>query len=236
MAIACLFILVAGCNEDNEPEEPKETKLRVVSVAPSGGNLPGWPDSRVTITVTFSRKVVSPTIMLNGTPVCASTANNKTYKVVINPISEEEYECMNAGDSVNLTLTIEATDEAGQSLEGFTPLEFMAVIPDFHPPTICGVKCVPRKGMLGVDPEEYTEKLIVAFNEPVTGIEVTSIRPMFDFTLNLMEDRSTLEIKFLDYTMPYETYFEIEISATDMAGLGSEDMQYWFTTMAKEAR
>ena len=172
--------------------------------------------------------------MLNGAPVLAKTSNNKVYRFEVS-IPGEELECMNAGDYREYTMNIEATDEAGQSLEGFTPLNFVIVIPDFWPPRVCGVECDPRKGAVDVDPEEYTEKLIVAFNEPLAEAEVLSTDPEFDFTLNFSEDRRVMEVRFLNYTMPYGTEFRITVSATDLAVNIAEDT-YWFITMVGEER
>jgi len=219
--------MLMGCGEDSEPQE---TELRVVSVSPRGGNigLNGF------IIVTFSKKVASVTIMLNGAPVQAKTSNNKVYRFKVS-IPDEELECMNAGDYREYTMNIEATDEAGQSLEGFTPLSFFIVIPDFWPPRVCGVECNPRKGAVDVDPEEYPEKLIIAFNEPLAEVDVLSTYPQFDFALDFSEDRSVMEVRFLNYTMPYETEFRITVSATDLAVNIAEDT-YWFTTMKRAGR
>jgi hypothetical protein len=221
------FSMLMGCGEDNGPQE---TELRVVSVYPRGGNI-GLDGS---VIVTFSKKVASVTITLNGAPVPAKTSNNKVYRFEVS-IPDEELECMNAGDYREYTMNIEATDEAGQSLEGFTPLNFVIVIPDFWPPRVCGVECDPRKGAVDVDPEEYTEQLIIAFNEPLVEAEVLSTDPEFDFAFNFNEGRSVMEVRFLNYAMPYETEFRITVSATDLARNTAEDI-YWFTTIAREER
>jgi len=42
----------------------------------------------------------------------------------------------------------------------------------------------------------------------------------------------TLEISFVDYTMPYEIEFIIGSRATDLAG-NDADLEYSFTTMVK---
>ena len=224
MLITSLSMLM-GCGEDNEPQE---TELRVVSVFPRGGNI-GLGGS---VIVTFSKKAASVTMMLNGAPVQAKTSNGKIYRFEVS-IPDEELECMNAGDYREYTLNIEATDEAGQSLENFTPLNFVIVIPDFWPPRVCGVECDPRKGAVDVDPEEYTEQIIIVFNEPLAEVEVLSTDPEFDFILNSSEESGMMEVTFLNYTTPYETEFRITVSATDLAGNIAEDI-YWFTTRAKE--
>jgi len=86
-----------------------------------------------------------------------------------------------------------------------------------------------------VDPQEYSEKLEVAFDEPLMEAEVLSTDPEFPFTAELMEGSEILEIKFLDYTMPKETKFTIRLEATDLAGNWAE-IEYTFTTMVKEER
>jgi hypothetical protein len=223
LLIISLFIPMLGCEDEYQPSE-KKLEVHVDTFAPLG----------VPIYVEFNKKVASVTIMLNGAPVPAKTSNDRVYRFEVS-IPDEELECMNAGDYKEYTMNIEATDEAGQSLEDFTPLNFAIVIPDYWPPRVCGVKCDPRKGSVDVDPEEYVEKLIIAFNEPLVEAEVLSTDPEFDFTLNFSEDRSVMEVRFLNYIMPYETEFRITVSATDLARNIAEDT-YWFTTIERRGR
>ncbi len=223
LLIISLFILMLGCEDEYQPRERK-LEVYVETFVPVGAP----------VHVIFNKKVASANIMVNGTPVSAKTSDNKVYELEIS-IPGEELECMNAGDYKEYTVNIEATDEAGQSLENFTPLNFAIVIPDRWPPTVCGVECDPRKGAVDVDPGKYTEKIIIAFNEPLVKAEVLSTDPEFDFTLNFSEESSMMEVRFLNYTMPYEKEFRITVSATDLAGNTAEDI-YWFTTIERRGR
>jgi hypothetical protein len=99
--------------------------------------------------------------------------------------------------------------------------------------SICSSECVPRNRAVDVDPEEFPEGIIVAFSDPVSEAEVLSTQPEFSFTANLIEKRMKLEIKFVDYTMPYETEFRIRIHVDGPAGFPKE-LKYSFTTKAKE--
>jgi hypothetical protein len=102
-------VLILGCGEDNELQETDEAELSVVSVAPAGGDIA----ANAVIALTFSKKVSSATIMINGAPVPAQTTDGKVY--TFTPRGPGSF-----------TLTVEAEDEAGQQLTGFSPLEFMA--------------------------------------------------------------------------------------------------------------
>lgn len=223
LLITSLLILMLGCEDEYQLSEEK-LEAHVDLVSPLG----------VPLYVEFNKKVASVTIMLNGAPVPAKTSNNMVYTFEVS-IPDEELECMNAGDYQEYTMNIEATDESGQSLEIVTPLKFAIAIPDYWPPRVCGVKCDPRKGAVGVDPEEYPEKLIIVFNEPLAEVDVLSTDQEFDFTLNFSENRSVMEVRFLNYTMPYETEFRITVSATDLTGNIAEDT-YWFTTIGRIGR
>jgi hypothetical protein len=44
-----------------------------------------------------------------------------------------------------------------------------------------------------------------------------------------------MEVRFLNYIMPYETEFRITVSATDLARNIAEDT-YWFTTIERRGR
>lgn len=234
IALALVF-LVAGCDKDSDPQETEEAELQVVSVEPPGGTIA----SNVSVTVVFSKKVESATMKFGGTPVSAVTHDNKTY--VISPLTIEkaasilgvDLDCVGDPPTLGpLMLTIEAEDDFGQNLAGFAPIEFALVAPDFWPPRVCGVECDPMKGAVDVDPAEYPIELVVAFNEPMTEAKVLSTDPKFDFAEEFTELDKKLEIKFLDYNMPYGTEFKIRLSATDRAG-NSSNLDYWFTTMTK---
>ena len=99
-------------------------------------------------------------------------------------------------------------------------------------PEIDGYECKPKDGESNVDPNDYPEKFVIAFNEALYQARIVSTRPEFPFTDELSEDRMTLEISFVDYTMPYETEFVIALDATDLGG-NTTYLQYSFTTMVK---
>ena len=93
-------------------------------------------------------------------------------------------------------------------------------------------------GAVDVDPAEYAEKLLLVFNEPLVEVEVLSTRPEFPFTAELIQnvdilETKSLEIKFLDYTMPRGKMFIIAVKAMDLAG-NSAQLEYSFATIARE--
>ena len=114
-------------------------------------------------------------------------------------------------------LKSEEPDIFGQELEGFEPINFTLVPPDYVRPFILGDECEPEDGETEVDPEEYSEKLVIVFTEIVVDVEVVATQPQFPFTAEVNE--AIFTISFLDgYTMPYDTKFSIELSGADLAG------------------
>jgi hypothetical protein len=104
------------------------------------------------------------------------------------------------------------------------------------PTTIVGDKCDPKDGSSDINPQDYQEKITVAFNEQMAEVTVHDTNPKFPFTTEL--DKDTLIIKFQDgYIMPKNTHFTIWLVGKDPAGnllqkcSGCYIAEYSFTTI-----
>ena len=128
-----------------------------------------------------------------------------------------------------VTLTVNGTDVYGQKLEECT-VTYVAGRYGVQPPRIADTKCSPKNGVVDVDPQEYQEKLVIVFEEPLGKAKVISTDPEFSFVEELTGEGNVLEISFLDYIMPYGIEMVILLSATDLAGNEAE-LTYSFTTM-----
>jgi len=220
LTAASMLIWIAGCGEEEEEEEkgppPKVDAVNISEGATVAGNT--------AIVVTFSKAVETATITVSGATGSVTGVPGKTVTWTPSPD-------MPAGAH---TLSITAEDSAGQGLDpAFTPINFTATAPDTIPPALDGAKCDPKDGADGVDPADYPEKLVVTFSEKLKEAKVTAKEPDFKSTDELAADGMTLTIAFLQFAMPNETEFTIKVAATDAAG-NSADLEYSFTTMAKE--
>lgn len=226
-----LVVLIAWCGP-----EYQESRLRVWYDDIFVG-FPPTPESEVV--VGFNRRVASANIMIDGAPVDAVTDDNKTYIISIWTICSLlglQYDCISRNDfPLNLTMTVEAEEEVGQELQVFT-IDLCISHLDTYSWSICGRECAPKNHSYDVDPEDFPEGLTVAFNDPVGVAEVISVQPTFSFESNLAEDRKKLEIKFIDYTMPYATNFIviIHVEGGSLFFGGPEDLLYSFATMGEQ--
>jgi hypothetical protein len=213
--IISLLTLISSCAEDPEPKPEVTEPPRVVStVPPEGGINP--PNAMVWFTLDKEMASVAITGAAGSTVI-----DGKRVGFTPSPPLPKG----------TVTLTITGTDMQGGELEEFT-LTFAAVS-IVCPPVLDGRECDPMDGAANVDPGEYPEGLKVAFNEDLKHAKITFTKPEFDFTLTITDHK--LMIEFVDYTMPYETKFEIGITATDLAH-NSGDVIYSFTTTAKVER
>ena len=208
------FALIYGCDEEPEPKVDLSLP-KVMSTVPAAG---GTQSGNAAIIFTLNKPLAEAQV--KGAAGAISIAG-KVVTFTPSPTLP--------GGSVTLTLT--GTDESGQELEEFT-LQFTALMHHCLGPEIDGAECKPKDGEVNVDPDEYPEKLVIAFTEDLSDVRVVSIKPEFTFTDAVGEDGRTLEISFVNYTMPYETEFVIGLRSTDLAG-NSEDVEYSFTTMVK---
>jgi hypothetical protein len=213
---ASMLIWMAGCGDDDDDDEDTDTEAPVLqaTIPAAGGTQPG----NAAVTWTFSETIAEATV--TG---AAGTAAVQGAAVVFTPSA-----ALPAGP-VNLTCV--AKDAAGNEVTA--PLSFTAAAADPDPPKLEGGSCDPKDGADGVDPADYPEALVVAMNEACSEVKVSATDPEFKFTPELSADGKTLNIKFLQYSMPNETPFTITLAATDLAGNAAE-LTYSFTTMAKE--
>ena len=218
LLVISFLALMSGCDEDTTP---LEHPLRVVSVAPSGGDIA----TNSIISVTFNNAMESVRIYVLDSPwnPCFTLTGATHFiggKTATWTAGGEWESFMPAGE---ITLMITGTDIFGQELEEYGPISFTMHHPDCAPcmlcmpPRIVGNECDPQDGETGVDPEKYSEEIIIVFSESMGNVEVVDTDPLFNFTANLNERAFT--ISFLDgYTMPYETRYSIELSGADLAG------------------
>jgi hypothetical protein len=213
---ASMLIWMAGCGDDDDDDDDVDevAPVLVSSIPTAGGTQPG----NSAVTWTFDETIAEATV----TGAAGATAVQGAA-VVFTPSP-----AIPAG-AVNLTCV--AKDAAGN--ETTAALSFTAAAEDPDPPKLDGGGCDPKDGADGVDPADYPEALVVALNEACSEVKVSSTDPEFKFTPELAADGKSLNIKFLQYSMPNETPFEIVLTATDLAGNQAE-LKYSFTTMAKE--
>ena len=209
-----LLFLTLGCGEEDKIQEPEpEGDFRVVSVFPNGGAIM----SNSTITVTLSMRAESVTMTLCGTAIYAYTVNNRVY-TFSPPVDGAECE-----------LTIEATDEFGRSLEGYTLISFDVMGHHCHGPEIVDEDCIPANGAVDVDPAGV-EEIVIVFNETLADVEVVVFAPE-DAKIDTELDGDTLTISFLDgYRLDNETEVIVELAGADLAGNELTDTTYSFTT------
>lgn len=207
--------LLHGCDEDSEPEvDPGPPK--VVSTVPTQG-----AETAGNAAVTFA---------LNKPLAEANVAGAAgTTRIAGRVVTFTPSPFLPTG---SVTLTLTGVDESGQKLEPFA-LSFIATEGcGGSMPTILDAKCMPENGAAEVDPQEYTEKLTIVFSERLAEAIVVTTEPEFPFEAVLNED--TLEIRFLDYAMPYETEFTIKLYARDFAGNELAKDTYSFKTKAEK--
>ena len=200
----CLFLainllgFISGCGEDIDQEPPKVLYVILGSRVPTerivkyiineGDSIKG----NFPITVVFSKKMAGVNIAVSDAEGTTTVAGEKAIWTPRKPMSLGQH-----------TLTVTGADIFGQELEEFTPLNFLVEVYDDRLfPMIVDDKCNPKNGAIGVDPRDYPEKLIVTFDKSLMIVEVVATQPVFPFTLEIVDPyASTLEIRFLDYTM-----------------------------------
>jgi len=217
MLIISLFVFISGCGEDPEPQPQPKGPPRVVSTSPEEGEA---HPAHAMVIFTLNQEMSS--VAISGAP---GDTVIKGKNVCFTPLGQLP--------DGTITLIITGTDMQNRELEPFT-LTFTAVRIG-EPPSIDGFNCDPKEGASDVDPSKYLDGFRVAFSDRLSRAQITSTKPEFDYALTIDASRMQLMVKFLDYTIPYETSFEIKITATDVAG-NSRDVTYSFTTMAKAER
>jgi len=219
MAASMLF-WIAGCGGEEEEEEDKGPAPNVASVSIANG---AEVASNAAIAVTFSKKMKTVSITLNGTAVAATPdAANKVYSFTPGATYE--------GQSVTLAITGE--DDFGQALDpAYAGINFTVKAQDTEAPTIVDSGCVPPNKATGVDPAGVTE-MKIKFSESMGSALVTAKDPDFKSVDTLAGD--TLTITFMQFSLSNETTYSLTLSGKDAAGNALTTTSYSFTTMAKE--
>lgn len=218
---ASMLLWIAGCGGDDDEEEDKGPAPSVASVTVASGQEVA---SNSSITVSFSKKMGTVSITLNGAPAAATAdASGKMYTFTPGAALE--------GQSVTLAVTGE--DDFGQALDpAYAPITFTVKAEDKVAPTIKDSACLPPNNATGVDPAGFTEKLTIVFSEPMGSVTVTAKDPDFKSVDELAGD--TFTVTFLQFSLSNETTYNLTLSGTDAAGNALTTTAYSFTTMAKE--
>ena len=218
LLFAASLALMSGCDEDTAPlDQSLKQPLEVVSVAPPGG----WISLNSTVTVTFNNAMELVRIYILDPSPPTHPCSTLTGVTVFTGGKTATW-CVGGEwgvpvPQIEIALMVSGTDIFGQELEGYEPISFTVASPDHMLPYIVGNECDPEDGEAGVDPEKYSEELVIVFTELMSNVEVVATHPEFPFTGELNEAAFT--ISFLDgYTMPYDTKFSIELSGADLSG------------------
>jgi hypothetical protein len=215
LAVASMLIWIAGCGGDDDEEEDLGPVPVVESTIPAAGaTIAG----NASVTFTLNKTLAEVTVA-----GAAGTATIAGKIVTFTPTGD-----MPAGP---VTLTLTGADSGGQEVTH--SLSFTAGAVDKDAPALDGGNCDPKDGASGIDPADYPEKIVIAFNEVVSEATVTAKDPDFKSTDEVAADGMSLVLAFLQYSMPNETPFTIKVAVKDAAGNEAE-LEYSFETMAKE--
>ena len=215
---ASMLVWLAGCGGDDDDDD-EVVPANFVSATSGGAALAGSSVAgNATIVVTLDKTVTAGEVTVDVPGTTAVSGATLTWTPTGN---------MPAGSH-----TLSAVTADGESVT-ITPITFTATEPDANPPELDAANCDPSPGETGVDPADYPESIVVAAKDDkaMSSIKVTSVDPVFDFTEEYADGKMTL--KFMKYTMPNETEYTIEYTATDAAG-NTADLSVTFTTMSKE--
>jgi hypothetical protein len=213
LTAASMLLWIAGCGGDDEEEEVVDPPVFESWSITAGQELAG----NATITATFDKSLDSATITVTGATGTTTVAGKAATWVPTGDIPPGAH-----------TATVTGTNAGGDG-EG-TPVNFTAIAPDVTDPELA--TCDPKNGASGVDPADYPETITVGFSEAVTAT-IVSKDPDFKSTEEMSADGKEMIITFLQYSMPNETPFTLEIEATDNSG-NTATLEYSFETMAKE--
>jgi hypothetical protein len=212
---ASMLLWIAGCGDDDDDDDDADdtTPPALISSVPAAG---GTQAGNAAVTLTFDEDIASATVVSGGTGTAVPAGSVVTFT---------PSPALPAGA---VTLVISVADAAGNETQA--TVSYTATTPDTTPPALDGAACTPADGASGVDPAGMTE-LVIAFNEDLAEVKVTSTDPEFKFTDAL--EGGVLTLTFLQWSPPNETTITVGVDATDMAG-NTTSAEYSFTTMAKE--
>lgn len=216
LAVASMVLWIAGCGGDDD-DDVVEPPVFVSWSITEGQELAG----NATITATFDKSVTSATITVTGAAGTTVAAGKSATWTPTGTIPAGSH-----------AASVTAENDGG-SLEGAVPVNFTATAPDTTKPALAGASCDPKDGASGIDPADYPEVIVATFSEALKTATITGKDPDFKSTDALSADGKTLEISFLQYSMPNETPFTITIEATDMSN-NTDTLEWTFETMAKE--
>jgi hypothetical protein len=203
---ASMLLWIAGCGGDDDDDDCGENVAPTVTLSPNGGDI----GSNTVITASFNKAVESAT----ATGATPTSTDNKVWTFTLG-----------VGDGQ--AVTVEGTDACDEkaSVTG----NFNVGAPDTEAPSLASAD--PKDGADGVDPADVTE-ITLTFSEALASAELTNFEP--DANVDAKLDGDTVTVEFLGgFSLSNEQEILVAITVTDGAG-NSSDIEYTFTTMAKE--
>jgi len=210
LVAASMLLWIAGCGGDDDDDDCADNVAPTVTLNPAGGAIA----SNTVITAACTKAVDTVTVTgAAATPVADAAKKNWTFNL----------------PEGSASITVEVVDACGDSASASGTYTVSA--PDTTAPSLVGGDCDPKDGADGVDPADVSE-IVLVFDEDLGSAEVTNFEP--DGNVNPKVDGDTVTIEFLgNFSLGNEQEVVVEVTVVDLAG-NSADIEYGFTTMAKE--
>lgn len=215
LVAASMLLWIAGCGGDDDDDDDTGDTVAPTLTAqiPAPG---GTQAGNANVVLTYDETIATASIVSGGT----GTATPAGTVVTITPSP--------AFAAGAVTLVVKVADAAGN--ETTTTVSFTAAVADTTPPAMG--TCDPADGASNVTPDDYPDGITIGFSEALSSAKLTAKDPDFKSTEKLSADGMSLEISFLQYSLPFETTVTIGVNATDLAG-NVADLEYTFTTEIK---
>jgi hypothetical protein len=208
LVAASMLLWIAGCGGDDDDDDCANNVPPTVTLSPNGGAI----GSNTVITATFNKAVETVT----ATGASPTSTDKKAWTFTL-PVGDGQ------------TVVVEGTDLCKET--GSATATFNVGAPDTTAPSLVGGDCEPKNGDDGVDPADV-EEIVLAFSETIANAEVTSFEPTANVQAKV--DGSKVTINFLgNFSLGNEQEVVVKMTVTD-ASNNSADIEYGFTTMAKE--
>jgi len=130
------------------------------------------------------------------------------------------------------TLMIIGKDEDGQDLDGFVPINFIAVESDTTPPEIDNSASEPNNGATDVEPTSV-KNIKIVFNEPMSFVKLDSFEPRDAKVNPVFDGDRTLNIYFLGgYKISKGQEVKVGLNGEDLVGNKLKTTLYTFKTIS----
>jgi hypothetical protein len=217
---ASMLIWMIGCGGDDDDDDNNNNNNDAGPVPTVDSTIPAAGTSQAgNSTVTFNLNKQLAEASVSGAAGATAIAGNS---VVFTPSP--------AIPEGSVTLTLTGKDASGQEVS--STLTFTVLVADTTAPAIADASCVPANGATGVDPAAHPDGLTIAFSEALSSATITGKDPDFAGTDALSADGTKVDIAFLQYSLPNETVFTINLTIEDAAG-NTADVVYTFVTVEK---